>query len=68
MNSTRLLKVASWFFLTLVGAPSVFSFLGGMSLATVQLLAFVGTIGWFLATPFWMGRQGQIDASNNASH
>jgi hypothetical protein len=57
MKTTQFLKVVSWACLVMVGIPSVISFLGWMDLDTVQLLALIGTIGWFVATPFWMGIQ-----------
>jgi hypothetical protein len=57
MKSLLPIKIASWGFLALVGLPSVLSFLGWMDLKHVSLLALIGTIGWFVATPFWMGQK-----------
>jgi hypothetical protein len=64
MKNTKLLKVISWVCLVLVGIPSLFSFLGWMDLYTVQLLAFIGTIGWFVATPLWMGVRTESDVGH----
>ena len=33
---------------------SILSFLGKMEASTVKVLMLVGTILWFVATPFWM--------------
>lgn len=49
--------------LTAVVLPCILYFLGSISLDTVKWAALVGTIGWFAATPFWMGRQRPIDAA-----
>ena len=41
---------------TAVSCPCLLYFAGGIGLETVQWLALLGTIGWFVATPVWMGR------------
>lgn len=33
---------------------SILSFLGKVDLATVKMLMLIGTILWFVSTPFWM--------------
>ena len=45
-----------------VSLPCLIFFTGNLSLATVQWLASLGTIGWFVATPIWMGRNVITDA------
>ena len=36
--------------------PPVMFFGGWMDLDTVKLWMLAGTVAWFAATPFWMGR------------
>ncbi|MEM6365775.1 MAG: hypothetical protein AAF745_15200 [Planctomycetota bacterium] len=55
-------KVVSLITLGLVIVPSVLQFLGMMELDTVKLTALIGTIGWFVATPIWMGRESSVDS------
>jgi hypothetical protein len=50
-------KVASWVFLALVVVPPILSFFGLMDLKNINTLALFGTIGWFAATPVWMGKK-----------
>lgn len=33
---------------------SILSFLGKIDVATVKMLMLIGTILWFVSTPFWM--------------
>ncbi|HID21953.1 MAG TPA: hypothetical protein EYP14_06085 [Planctomycetaceae bacterium] len=52
----RSLQAASWLALAVVvGAPTAYLF-DGMPLDVVQAWMLGGTVVWFLATPFWMGR------------
>ncbi|MEQ1826703.1 MAG: hypothetical protein ABL921_12190 [Pirellula sp.] len=55
MNHT--FKIVSLLALLATIVPS-FLFLGGMvSHDAVKLTAWIGTIGWFIATPLWMERK-----------
>lgn len=44
-----------------VSLPCLLLFNGSLDLETVQWLACLGTIGWFVATPIWMGRSAIVD-------
>jgi len=55
-------KVISLISLGLVVFPCGVYFAGALDLNTVKLLALIGTLGWFGATPWWMGRDLSIDA------
>jgi hypothetical protein len=55
-------KIASLITLSLVIVPCLLYFAGMIELAAVKWTALVGTIGWFIATPLWMGRKLPIDA------
>ncbi|MEM6692736.1 MAG: hypothetical protein AAF664_25130 [Planctomycetota bacterium] len=57
-----IVKVVSLITLGLVLVPSVLQFLGVIELDAVKLAALIGTIGWFVATPIWMGRESPIDS------
>lgn len=58
-----LAKYASLVTLGLVIIPCGLYWAGMLQLETVKWIAFVGTIGWFIATPLWMGHQTAVDAS-----
>ena len=60
---TSILKLASLVTLGLVIVPCVLYFAGMIGLGTVKGTALVGTIGWFIATPLWMGRGLPVDAT-----
>lgn len=62
MNQSAL-KIVSWCALAATIVPSLMSFLGVLSLNMVSLTALIGTIVWFAATPFWMGREKPVDAN-----
>ena len=47
-------KIVSLIALVLVIAPCVLYFAGVMGLDATKFAALVGTVGWFIATPFWM--------------
>jgi len=55
-------KIASVITLSLVIIPCLLCFAGMIGLEAVKWTALVGTIGWFIATPMWMGRELPIDA------
>ncbi len=42
--------------------PCLLYFFGAIGLDAVKLTALIGTIVWFIATPFWMGRKLPVDA------
>ncbi len=56
-------KLVSLITLGLVIGPCLLYFMGMIGLDTVKLAALVGTLGWFIATPMWMGRELRVDAS-----
>lgn len=56
-------KFISLITLMLVIVPCFLHFTGMMGLDTVKIAALVGTIGWFVATPIWMGTKLPVDAS-----
>lgn len=49
-------KAASFAALCFVLVPCVLLFCGLISLEGVKWNALLGTIGWFVTTPLWMGR------------
>ncbi len=57
------LKVVSLIALLLTIVPGIVLWMGGLSLDIVKICALIGTIGWFAATPLWMGRALPIDAA-----
>lgn len=56
-------KIISLITLGLVIVPCLLHFMGMIGLDTVKITALVGTVGWFVTTPMWMGRQLSVDAS-----
>ena len=56
-------KIASLVALAITIVPSVLYFLGMLDIETMKWIALAGTIGWFIATPMWMGREPQADTS-----
>jgi hypothetical protein len=60
MNSTA--KIASLIALAVTVVPSLLFFLGAIEVEPMKWLALAGTIAWFIVTPFWMGREPQVDA------
>ncbi len=56
-------KVVSLIALLAVILPCLIYFTGGMDHGAVKVLALAGTIGWFIATPIWMGRELPKDAA-----
>jgi hypothetical protein len=50
-------KFVSLIMLGLVIVPCFINFFGALDLNAVKLIALIGTIGWFLFTPMWMGRE-----------
>lgn len=49
-------KIVSLIMLGLVIAPCVLFFCGLLSADSMKMAALVGTAGWFVATPLWIGR------------
>jgi hypothetical protein len=56
-----ILKIISWTALAATIVPSILAFMGMLSLSMVNLLALIGTIAWFTATPLWMDRTPEVD-------
>ena len=52
----QITKIISLVSLLVTTVPSVFYFNGLISLDVVKVLALVGTIAWFIATPMWIGQ------------
>jgi len=51
----KILKIVSVLSISvLILLVSIFLFLGIMNISTVKILMLVGTIIWFVVTPFWM--------------
>lgn len=42
--------------------PCLLYFSGSIGHDAVKISALVGTVGWFIATPLWMGRELPVDA------
>ncbi|TWU03638.1 hypothetical protein [Neorhodopirellula pilleata] len=57
-----LCKLVSLVALGLVTLPSVLYFAGSLSHDMVLTMGLIGTVVWFLTTPWWMGREVGIDA------
>lgn len=49
-------KTVSLIMLGLVIVPCLLFFFGMLGSDAMKLTALVGTIGWFIATPMWIGR------------
>ena len=60
---TSIAKIISLIALSLVVVPCVLCFLNTIELDAVKWAALAGTIGWFVFTPIWMGR----DSINNVA-
>lgn len=56
-------KIASLITLSLVVIPCLLYFVGAIGLDAVKWTALAGTIGWFISTPIWMGRELPVDAA-----
>ena len=54
-------KLISLVTLSLVIVPCVLFFFNIISLDLTKWLTLAGTIGWFAATPLWMGRETHSD-------
>ena len=55
------LKIASLVALAATIVPSLLYFVGILDHNAVIATALIGTFAWFAATPFWMGREPEID-------
>lgn len=53
MNMTRFISMIA---LVLILLPCLLYCFGMVQLPTTQAIVLAGTIVWFCATPFWMGR------------
>lgn len=54
-------QIISLISLCAVSLPCLLLVTGSLGLEAVQWLASLGTIGWFVATPIWMGRSAIVD-------
>jgi len=57
-------KLISLVSLGLVTLPSVLYFAGIIGHEAVLTAAIIGTVVWFLTTPWWMGRDVGVDADH----
>ena len=55
-------KIISLIALVATVVPSLLYFSGAVTHDVVKLVALIGTIVWFIATPIWIGRTLPIDA------
>ena len=58
MNTTP--KIASLVALAITIVPGILYFLGMLDIDLMKWIALAGTIGWFIATPMWMGRKAEV--------
>lgn len=58
-----LAKLVSLLSLSAVILPCLLYFAGYVDLIAVKQFALAGTVGWFIATPLWMGRKLPLDAT-----
>lgn len=56
-------KLVSLIALAATIIPSVLYFTGAIEHDVVKIVALIGTVVWFIATPLWMGRELSVDAS-----
>lgn len=59
----KIAKLVSLITLSLVVVPCLLYFAGIIELNAVKVAALIGTVGWFLSTPVWMGRDLSVDAA-----
>ena len=53
----RVFQVLSWISLAATILPSVLFLSGDLSLERSKWILLLATIGWFVVTPLWMGRE-----------
>lgn len=53
----RIVQVLSWISLAATILPSIFFLAGDVSLEQSKWMLLLATIGWFVVTPLWMGRE-----------
>lgn len=56
------MKFISYVALAATIVPVLLVYVGLMNSETMKWAALLGTIGWFVATPSWMGRELSVDA------
>ncbi len=56
-----ILQLVSFVALATTIIPAVLFLTDSVDLGQVKLLMLIGTIGWFVATPLWMGKAPTID-------
>ena len=52
----RMLQVLSWISLAATILPSILFLTGDLPLERSKWILLLATIGWFVVTPLWMGR------------
>ncbi len=57
MKLKLLFKIISFIGLLLTLLPSYFVFIGKIDLNTDKLLMLIGTVVWFLISPFWINKE-----------
>ena len=55
-------KIVSLVALSATIAPCLLYFMGVVGHDLVKWVALAGTVGWFISTPLWMGRELPVDA------
>lgn len=53
----RIYQTISWISLAGTILPAILFFTGDLDLESAQRLMLLATIGWFVHTPLWMGRE-----------
>lgn len=55
----KIVQAVSWLALAATILPAVSFLTGSLELDNVKLIMNVAMVGWFVATPLWMGREGK---------
>lgn len=53
----RIAQIVSLIALVATIAPAMLYVGGGLPLAPMKTWMFIATVGWFVSTPVWMGRE-----------
>lgn len=59
-------QIVSYLMLVGVVLSPILFFAGAIGLDRAKLLMLIVTIGWFIATPLWMGRKAETPAASGA--
>ena len=52
-------QIVSWIALAVTILPSILFLAGTIDIHLMNLIMLMGTAGWFIITPFWMGRKNK---------